>query len=76
MITREDARGKQCKRPDFKKAAMKSKSRTFTSGGIQSSAAWAKSLLDKKGSCEIIVETYNCSLCKKSFAVKGKLVHK
>jgi hypothetical protein len=27
---------------------MKSKSRTFTSGGIQSSAAWAKSLLNKK----------------------------
>jgi hypothetical protein len=55
---------------------MKSKSRTFTSGGIQSSAAWAKSLLNKKGSCEIMVETYNCSLCKMSFAVKGKLVHK
>jgi hypothetical protein len=55
---------------------MKSKSRTFTSGGIQSSAAWAKSLLDKKGSCEIIVETYNCSLYKMSFAVKGKFGHK
>jgi hypothetical protein len=55
---------------------MKSKSRTFTSGGIQSSAAWAKSLLNKKGSCKIMVETYNCSLCKMSFAVKGKLVHK
>jgi hypothetical protein len=71
MITREDAIRKQCRRPDFKKAAMISKSRTFTSGGIQSSAAWAKSLLNKKGSCKNIVETYNCSLCKMSFAVKG-----